>query len=249
MYNPFSLEGKTILVTGASSGIGKAVAIECSKMGALLIIMGRDKTRLDNVFDQLEGTRHQKAILDINNQDDVNTFLDNIVSIDGLVHSAGIIHTLPFKFLQKEAFDNVMNTNFFSPAYITNKLIRSKKIRKGGSILFLSSLAGNYIANPGTSMYSASKGAISALSKVLAIELSNQKIRVNCLLPGMVKTEMINTFQKTITDEQLNEDQKKYPLGYGNPTDIAFAAVYFLSDASRWVTGVSLILDGGFMLQ
>ena len=179
MYNPFSLEGKTILVTGASSGIGKAVAIECSKMGALLIIMGRDKTRLDNVFDQLEGTRHQKAILDINNQDDVNTFLDNIVSIDGLVHSAGIIHTLPFKFLQKEAFDNVMNTNFFSPAYITNKLIRSKKIRKGGSILFLSSLAGNYIANPGTSMYSASKGAISALSKVLAIELSNQKIRVN----------------------------------------------------------------------
>lgn len=249
MYNPFSLEGKTILVTGASSGIGKTIALECAKMNAKLIITGRDQTRLEKVFNQLEGIGHQKIILDINNHADVDTFIDTIINIDGLVHSAGIVQTLPFKFVRREDFDNVMNTNFFSPAFITNKLIRLKKIKKGGSILFISSLAGNYIANPGTSMYSASKGAINALSKVLAIELSSQKIRVNCLQPGMVQTEMIDTFQKSITEDQLKEDQKKYPLGYGQPEDIAFSAIYFLSDASKWVTGVSLILDGGFLLQ
>lgn len=248
MYNPFSLDGKTILITGASSGIGKAIAIECAKMNAKLIITGRDKTRLDLVFSQLEGEGHQKFIFDINNQEDVDFFISSISHIDGLVHSAGIVHTLPFKFLQRDTFDQIMNTNFFSPVFMTNQLIRSKKINKRGSIVFLSSLAGNLIANPGTSMYSATKGALSAISKVLAIELSNQKIRVNCLLPGMVKTEMIDTFENSITKEQLIEDQKKYPLGYGEPTDVAFAAIYFLSDASKWTTGVSFILDGGFML-
>jgi NAD(P)-dependent dehydrogenase (short-subunit alcohol dehydrogenase family) len=246
MDNPFSLKGKKILVTGASSGIGRQIAISVSGMGAETYITGRNEQRLSDVFKLLEvpGTQYAANL-------DTEQELDNLVklmpNLDGVVLSAGIVKTLPFKFVNRKDLDAIFETNFFSPSFLVNKLLKTKKLNKNGSVVFISSIAGNYIGAVGNAMYSATKGAINAIQKVLAIELAAQKIRVNNISPGMIKTELIN--DPVFTEEQLKEDEKKYPLGFGEPTDVANAAIYLLSDASKWVTGSTLIIDGGFTIQ
>lgn len=245
--NPFSLRQKIILVTGASSGIGRETAIQCSKMGAVLIITGRNPERLAQTMSQLEGTGHQMLIADL--ATDLNKISDLVPIVNGVVHSAGILSLSPFTHLPEDELRNVMNANFFSPVLLTQQLLKNKKMNKNGSIVFISSLAGNVIASKGNSAYCASKSAISGIVKVLALEQASRRIRVNCILPGMVKTEMMGSFLSSLTPEQLGEDEKKYPLGYGKPQDVANAAIYLLSDASMWMTGASLVLDGGFSLQ
>jgi NAD(P)-dependent dehydrogenase (short-subunit alcohol dehydrogenase family) len=245
--NPFSLRQRKILVTGASSGIGRETAIQCSKMGAVIIATGRNYGRLNQTMEQLEGTGHQTIIADITA--DLNNIIDLVPMVDGVVHSAGILSLSPFTYLPEEELQNIMNVNFFSPVFLTQQLLKQKKINKNSSIVFISSLAGNVIASKGNSAYCASKSAISGLVKVLALEQASRQIRVNCILPGMVRTELMSSFLNSLTPEQFTEDEKKYPLGYGKPQDVANAAIYLLSDASRWVTGASLILDGGFSLQ
>ncbi len=248
MYNPFSLSGKTIFVTGASSGIGKATAIECSKMGAQLIITGRNEERLNDTFQLLEGKGHVKMIADLNVKEDLDLLVNQIPPLNGIAHCAGMLITLPFPYISKEKMDTIFEVNFFSPTLITQRLLKNKKIKNNSSIVFISSLAGVVCTTLANSMYSATKGAINGMAKGMALDLSHKKIRVNCVNPGMINTEMIN--ESVITKEQVQEDAKRYPLKrYGNPEEVAYAAIYLLSDASAWVTGSNLIIDGGLTLQ
>ncbi|MBW8332461.1 MAG: SDR family oxidoreductase [Prolixibacteraceae bacterium] len=247
LYNPFSLIGKTILITGATSGIGRATAIECSKMGARVIITGRKEKSLDDTFKHLKGHSHLKYIADLNQDEEVVELCMNLPEINGLVHSAGIVKTLPFKFINRTDLNTIFNLNFMVPVLLSQKLIKAKKLKKESSIVFLSSIEGPIIAHIGNSMYSASKGAISSIIKSMALELATKRIRVNSILPGMIETPLIES--EAITKEQLEEEMQKYPLKrYGKPEEIAHAVIYLLSDASSWITGTNLVIDGGFTL-
>lgn len=248
MNNPFSLQNKNILVTGASSGIGRQVAISTAGMGASVNITARSNDRLEQTLQLLEPGNHQKYIADLTIEEETDDLANSLPALDGIVLSAGIFKTMPFKFVNHAELNNIMQTNFFAPALLISKLLRKKKLNKKCSIVFISSIGGNFIGAKGNSMYSASKGAINAMQKVLALELAPQKIRVNNVSPGMVRTEMINN-ATTFSTEQVAEDESKYPLGYGQVTDVANAIIYLLSDASKWVTGISLLLDGGFTIQ
>lgn len=247
MFNPFSLEGKTILVTGASSGIGRAIAIDCSKMGAAIVITGRNEERLKGTFSSLTGKNNSMIIADITLHQ--AKIIESLPALDGLVNAAGIIGIQPFTFISEEEIKKMFEVNFFSPVLLTQQIIKKKLLNKNSSVVFISSLAGNVIVSKGNAAYSASKSALTAIAKTMALELVSKRIRVNSILPGMVKTEMMESFLQKLTTEQLEEDGKKYPLGYGAPEDVSNAAIYLLSDASKWVTGSSLILDGGYSLQ
>jgi NAD(P)-dependent dehydrogenase (short-subunit alcohol dehydrogenase family) len=248
MNNPFSLKGKNILVTGASSGIGKTIALTAAGMDAQLHITARNEQRLNDTYNLLTGSGHTSHIADLNTEAESEALVNSVSNLDGIVLASGITKTLPFKFINESELNAIMQTNFTSPVLLLSKLIKSKKLNKGCSIVFISSIGGNFIGAKGNAMYSASKGAINAIQKVLTLELAPQKIRVNNVSPGMVKTEMWEN-STTFTVEQIEEDAKRYPLGYGETSDVANAVVYLLSDASKWVTGISLVLDGGFSVQ
>ncbi|MCL1959609.1 MAG: SDR family oxidoreductase [Spirochaetes bacterium] len=247
MYNPFSLTGKTILVTGASSGIGKAIAIECSKMGASVIITGRNEERLNQTFELLEGSNHNKIVCDLFSEESINELSEHLSSLNGIVHAAGIVKNLPFQFVSSKEIKKIFDINFFAPILLSHLLVKGKKITKGASIVFISSISGPITAVTGNSMYSASKGAVTAMAKSMAVDLAPKKVRVNCILPGMIETPLIHAGE--ITQEQLDDHMKLYPLKrFGKPEEIAYAAIYFLSDVSAWTTGANLIIDGGFTL-
>ena len=246
-YNPFNLTGKCILVTGASSGIGKSIAIECSRLGAKLIILGRNAERLNSTFSLLSGTGHVIICVDLNNYDEITSKLSEIPLLNGIVYCAGIQKSSPVKNIETSEFLEVMQTNLFSTSFLNTKLLQEKKIAKNGSIVFISSTASGIVAEVGNAMYSASKGAISAYAKVVALELVSRKIRVNCIAPAMVKTELLDTI--SVEKEQLELDELRYPFGYGKPEDVAYATIYLLSDASKWITGTNIVLDGGLTLK
>lgn len=246
-YNPFSLEGKKILVTGASSGIGRATAIECSRMGATVIIVGRDEERLGETFRELEREGHQQIIADLTCQEDIDNIVANIPEIDGLVNNAGVMKTKPIQFIKKEDLEFVLGTNTFSAILFTKSLLKKKKIKKDSSIVFTSSTA-VFRSQMGNAVYAASKAALSSYMRSCAQELADKKIRSNAVLPGMVETKLIEG--GAFSSDDLLNDMKKYPLGrYGKPEEIADAIIYFLSDASAWVTGAELVIDGGRSLR
>ena len=247
MYNPFSLENKKILVTGASSGIGKAIAIECSKMGAKVVVTGRNEQRLQETYGQLEGTHPAYIVADLSKKEDIETLAKQIDSLNGLVNCAGLTIPKPFKFLQEEDIQEVMTINFNAPLLLTQLLVKKKKLQKAASIVFISSISGIKVSYIGNSIYSASKGAINGFCKGLALELAPQQIRVNTVIPGMVETNIVSGGE--VTQEQMEADKQKYPLKrYGKPEEVAYAVVYLLSDASSWVTGSNLLIDGGYTL-
>ena len=247
MYNPFSLENKIILVTGASSGIGRAIAIECSKMRASVIITGRNEERLKETHSRMEGNQPDYIIADLSNSDDVQNLCKSITSLNGLVNCAGFTKVLPFPFAERKDFEEVMEVNFFAPTEISRLLVKSKKMQKGASIVFISSVSGVYCSSVAGSIYSSSKGAINGLAKAMALDLAPKGIRVNCVNPGMIDTNIFS--EGKITQEQLNEDMKRYPLKrYGKPEEVAYAVIYLLSDASVWTTGSNLLIDGGCTL-
>lgn len=244
MYNPFSLEGKTILVTGASSGIGRAAAIECSKMGAKVIITARNEERLSQTLGELEGVGHQMVLCDLNNEEAIDKMVADVPEIQGLINNAGFTKILPVQFLSSGEINSIFQVNTVAPILLLQKLLKKKKLKKGASVVFTSSLAGMGVCTVGNSMYSASKGAISAFIRCVALELAPKYIRVNAVCPGMVDTGILDS--GTLTKEQLDEDMKNYPLGrFGKPEEVAWAMIYLLSDASGWTTGTNLILDGG----
>lgn len=247
MYNPYSLEGKKILVTGASSGIGQATAIECSKMGAHLIVTARNEERLNETMNMLEGDGHSQVIAELTNHEDIQKIVSSIDHIDGLVLSAGRGYSRPILFCDREEFNKVFEINFFSSVELMRLLLKKKKIGKGGSIVFVSSVGGTRNYGIANGIYSASKAALDAIMKTTAKEMGIKQIRVNSVNPGMVHTKLIHG--GAISEEQLLANQKLYPLQrYGEPREIALGIVYLLSDASSWVTGHRLVIDGGITI-
>lgn len=247
MYNPFSLENKTILVTGASSGIGKAIAIECSKMGAKVFITGRNESRLKETHSLLTGEHPDYIVADLSNKEDLTRLSKSLPNLNGLVNCAGLTRVLPFSFATRNDFEEIMDVNFFAPAELSRLLVKSKKINKGASIVFISSVSGVYCSAVASSIYSSSKGALNGLVKGMAIDLAHKDIRVNSVNPGMIDTEIFS--DSAITKDQLEEDMKRYPLKrYGKPEEVAYAVIYLLSDASSWTTGSNVLLDGGYTL-
>lgn len=249
MYNPFSLSGKTILVTGASSGIGQATAIECSKMGAKLVITGRNAERLQETMNQLEGEGHSSVVADLTVDAELENLVSTSMSVDGVVLSAGKGLCLPLAFCTHEKYSEIFATNFFCQAEVLRLLIKKKKVNKGGSVVFVASIGGTPGGRftPGNGVYGASKAALVSTMQYCAIEYASKKIRVNSVNPGMTDTPLIH--HGTLTDEQLQADAEHYPLKrYGKPNDIAHGIIYLLSDAASWVTGHSLVIDGGITI-
>ena len=248
-FNPFSLAGKTILVTGASSGIGKETAIECSRMGARVIVTARNPERLNETFTQLnpEVDGHMQLLADMTVKEDVDGLLSQLPPLDGLVLSAGNSTTLPLQFGSRDKFDDMFNVNFFAPVELLRLLYKKKMLAKGASVVMIASIGGTHSFMPGNGVYGASKAALNSVMRYAAREYASRKVRVNSICPGMVDTPLIH--RGTITEEQLAEDCKKYPLArYGKPEDVAAGVIYLLSDASSWVTGHDLVIDGGFSI-
>jgi NAD(P)-dependent dehydrogenase (short-subunit alcohol dehydrogenase family) len=244
MENPFSLEGKTILVTGASSGIGRGIAIACAGMGASVIITGRNRINLDETLSLMEGNNNQLITADLTNVEDRESLVAKIPILDGIVHNAGVVNTVLCKNITIEDYDKVMTTNLESPIVLQLLLLSHKKIAKSSSIVFIAS-NGAFSANIGNSIYSASKGGIISYAKCLSLELAPRLIRVNCISPSMVKTSLLEK-GSCIDSDMLKEDEKKYPLKrYGKPKDVAYLAVYLLSDASCWMTNNNIFITGG----
>lgn len=247
-YNPFSLEGKTILVTGASSGIGRAAAIECSKMGAKVIITARNEERLSSTLNVLDGDGHQMIICDLSHEEFIDEMVSELPEIQGLISNAGYTKIMPVQFISSDDINNIFQLNTVAPMLLLQKLLKKKKIKKGASVVFTSSMAGQGCCSVGNSMYTASKGAISAFIRCVALELAPKNIRVNAVCPAMVDTGILDS--GTVSQNQLEADIKNYPLGrYGKPVDIALAMIYLLSDASSWITGDNIVIDGGLTLK
>lgn len=246
-FNPFTLKGKTILVTGASSGIGQGIAITCSKMGATVVINGRNITRLQETLAQMTGEGHSIAAADLTDTATVGSMVAQLPKLDGVVHCAGLGQRILCKDLHADEVNQVMDVNFKAPALLQAELLRQKRINKEASIVFVASIA-SWSPSFGNSVYSASKGAIISYANCLALELAPRKIRVNCISPAMVWTELV--MQSAVDEEQLKEDEQNYPLKrYGTPDDIANLAVYMLSDASSWMTGSNVKISGGGKLS
>ena len=248
MNNPFSLEGKTILVTGASSGIGRATAIACSQMGAVVVVTGRNEPRLQESLDALEGSGHQMIVADIANDDQIDYLVDQIPAINGLVNNAGITETCPTQFIKRDKLNRVMEVNTIAPILLTQRILKKKKLGKGGSIVFTCSISGTCVCVGGNVLYSASKGAIHGFMKNAALDLAHKGIRVNDVCPGMIDTHILDA--GTISEEQLEIEAQRYPMKrFGKPEEVAYGIIYLLSDASSFVTGSSIVIDGGFTLQ
>lgn len=249
MYNPFSLSGKRVLVTGASSGIGRAIAIECSRMGAQVTLTARNEERLNETLGMMEVPQsHQVIPTDLSANEGLKLLVESVSSpLNGIVNCAGITIPKPFRFISETDMEMVLGVNFKAPALLAQQLVKKKKVSRGASLVFISSIAGVWISSIGESLYSASKGAVNGLVKGMAIELASKGVRVNCVNPGMIDTQFLKN--GSISEEQLQEDAKRYPLErYGKPEEVAYAAVYLLSDASAWMTGSNLLIDGGYTL-
>jgi len=246
--NPFSLLGKTILVTGASSGIGRAIAVECSKMGAQMIITGRNKMRLNETFASLSDGNHIQITADLSVEQDIENLIASLPKLDGCVNNAGIIRQQLLQFSEKKDILEMFETNTFSSFLLIQKLIQNKKLNKKASIVFINSISGVYCSAIGEALYSATKGAVNGYLKGLALEVANRGIRVNSVNPGVVETNLFDSASMPL--EVLEEKKKEYPLKrFGKPEEVAYAVVYLLSDASQWVTGSNLVIDGGYTLN
>jgi NAD(P)-dependent dehydrogenase (short-subunit alcohol dehydrogenase family) len=252
-FNPFSLESKNIIVTGASSGIGQQVAIVCSRMGAKIALIGRNLERLEVTKSQLEGEGHLLFCYDLTDFEHQKELIINIVDkmgpVDGLVNCAGISTTMPFKLLSPEKLDEFFKTNVYASIEITRQVLNIKNVNKqGASVIFLASVMG-CVGENAKSLYSMTKGALISGCRSLAIEFAPKKIRLNVISPGLIETA-INRNQPYLSDpEKRKQTEAMYPLGLGETNDIANTCVYLLSDASRWVTGQNLIVDGGYTIK
>lgn len=242
--NPFSLENKTILVTGASSGIGAKTAEVVANLGATVILTARNEERLLDVLKKLPKGEHQIIQADLTDDEAINEIVKQVPNIDGIVHSSGIVKHYPVKFISKKQIKEIYEINYEAPVVLTSSLLKSKKVNKGASIVFMSSIACNF-PNKGGALYSGTKAAINSFSKTLALEHAPQKIRSNVILAAMVKTPLFNEAERTVSKELMDKHGKQYPLGFGEPEDVANTIAFLLSSASKWITGTEIVMDGG----
>lgn len=242
-YNPYSLEGKTIFITGASSGIGRCTAIECSRLGARLFLTGRNEARLSETFNELQGDGHSLCVADLTRGEDVEALVQAMPKIDGFVCNAGINFRNPVNFVKEDDLRRTFDTNIVSSILLTKAIMKGKKMNRGGSMVFVSSMGARQEI-PGNSVYAASKAAVESFSRSCALEFASKGIRSNAVLPGMIETPL--TTDGRFTSEELERDKSYYMLKrYGKPEEVAWAIAYLLSDASAWVTNTSLVVAGG----
>lgn len=247
-YNPFSLEGKTILVTGAAGGIGRATSIECAKLGATLILTDIREDALQETVVLLEqtGRSHQAVLADLTDPAGLSALVEASPQLDGLVCNAGVMKLTPVPFIKEEELLRIQRINLNAPILLTKSLLRKKKINKGGSIVLTASAAGVYRVSLGNAIYATTKCGIDAFMRTVALELGPKGIRCNTVNPGMVETGLIGGF----TEEEKQQEMRNYPLGrFAQPQDIALGIAYLLSDASSFVTGTALKIDGGMTLS
>lgn len=252
MISPYSLQGKTIVITGASSGIGRQCAIQCSQMGAGVIAIGRNQQRLSEVAALLDGDGHETISYDLTDLNGIAAMVSQIHErhgkVDGLIHSAGIERTAPSKLLTPEDYETLHAVNTVSGFELVRQLCQVKHFNNGGSVVFIASISG-VVARRGLAAYAASKGALVSGARVLALELSKRRIRVNCVSPGTVKTPLMEKYLSTLSETDYKKRIDGFPLGLGEPSDIANACVFLLSDASKWMTGQNLVIDGGYTIR
>lgn len=247
--NPFSLVGKTILVTGSTSGIGRATAVECSKMGAKIVVTGRNEVRAKETIEQLSGDGHTYVVADLSTVDGIEKLVSEVPILDGCVNNAGFTVLQLVSFIKQEDMKKIFEVNAEAPIYLTHRLVKTKKIAKGASIVFTSSISGRGVCSPGNSLYSATKAAMSAFMRNAALDLASKKIRCNSVAPGMVETPL-KKGKAVVTAEQWEINRQQYPLGrFGQPEDVANAIIFLLSDASSWITGSEIVIDGGRSLK
>lgn len=251
MMNPFSLEDKTILVTGSSSGIGRGIAIECSKMGAKIVLNGRNEDRLKETLLSMEGEGHQIIVADISRQEEIDKLVADVPVLDGCVLCAGIPQVCPVKHFKRQDIEAIFSVNTFAPIMITSSLIKKKKLHKGSSVVLIESISGVFVGTKGDVSYNASKAALNGFLKGSALELAGQGIRINAVNPGLVPTNILNLTNEMFAESHHTDIMmESYPLKrYGTPEDIAYGCIYLLSDASTWVTGTNLVIDGGYLLN
>lgn len=248
-YNPFTLEGKTILVTGSTSGIGRATAVECSKMGAKVVVTGRNEDRAKETISLLAGEGHSYVVADLCSVEGIEKLVSEVPVLDGCVNNAGFTFLQLVQYIKYEDMKKIFDVNAEAPIYLTHRLVKSKKLGKGSSVVFTSSISGRGVCSPGNSLYSATKAAMSAFMRNAALDLASKKIRCNSVAPGMVETPL-KEGKAVVTAEQWEINRQLYPLGrFGSPEDVAKAIVYLLSDAASWVTGTEIVIDGGRSLK
>ncbi|MEI6122636.1 MAG: SDR family oxidoreductase [Bacteroidota bacterium] len=243
MHNIFDLSGKTILVTGASSGIGKQCAITIAECGGKVVISGRDAGRLNETFTKLHGAGHKQIIADISTDESIEKLVDELPQLNGLVHCAGITAPIPVKFIRSRHIDEMMRINYYAPVLLTTRILSKKKLVDNASIVFFSTIATKF-PYYGGSLYISSKSALSGFSMVLALELAPKGIRSNCLLPGFVRTPMYDATEQHASPEAMKKFEMLHPLGIGEPQDVAGPVCFLLSDAARWITGINIPLGG-----
>lgn len=251
-FNPFTLTGKKIVVTGASSGIGRQCAIDFSKMGATVILLARNEERLAETFSRLEGSGHQVIVADLTDFDTLPSLAESIGEkvgkVDGLVNCAGISTTLPLKLITPAKLDEFFRTNVYSAIELSKEISKKKHMNDGGSIVFLSSVMG-VVGESGKSLYSMTKGALLSAARSLACEFAKRRIRFNCISPGAILTPINENLPHMTDPEKRKLLEEKHLFGLGSPEDVAYACIYLLSDASKWVTGQNLIVDGGYTVR
>lgn len=250
MDNIYSLHSRNVLITGASSGIGRQCAISCSRMGARLILIGLEPDKLEQTVEQLDGTGHMFFAQDITEYEKLDQIIKESVEktgpIHGYIHSAGIEMSRPLKVLKPENFEKVIAVNAIAAFEIIRILSKMKNLpSEGASYIMISSVMG-VLGDVGNTAYCSSKGALLSAGKAIALELAPKKVRVNCILPGVVETEMSKQLFLTISEESKKSILKMHPLGLGKPEDVANSCIFLLSDASRWITGTNFFVDGGY---
>jgi len=250
MDSIFDLKNKNIIVTGASSGIGRQCAITFSQLAANIILIARNRERLEETFNRLNKGNHLFISQNITNydrlEDIINTIREKMGKISGFVHSAGTEMTLPLRSMTSSYYENMFAINVISGFELARIISKKKYLdENGASFVFISSVMG-ILGQAGKVGYCSSKGALISGAKAMALELAKKNIRVNCILPGVVDTEMSNEMFQRLSEESKKEIIDMHPLGLGKPNDIAYACAYLLSDAARWITGTNLIIDGGY---
>lgn len=244
----FSLVGKRVLVTGASSGIGRQIALSCAQAGATIILSGRDQPRLQAVLEELGGGCHDQFACDLIDDDSIAQLAQQTGRIDGVVHCAGVAMSVPVRQATRDHVEGMMRINSVGPMLLTRQLLLRNAINSEGAIVFITSISANAIGVPGIAAYSGSKAALESMARCLAMEVAKRKIRVNCIAPGFVETPMLQRGRDHMADA-VDGTALRYPLGIGQPEDVANAAIFLLSQASRWITGTSLVIDGGHTVR
>lgn len=248
MSDLFSLSGKTLLITGAASGIGRCVAIEASKLGASLMLVDLNEAGLTETLEMLHDGQHAIHQCDITDPEQRKNLVLASPKLDGLVNCAGVGLTLPFKFCTEKELGRIMNINFFGPVYLVQSLVKNKKINNNASIVYMASIDGTVTGHIGNSCYSASKGALMGSVRSQALELASRGVRVNCVSPARVNTPLIK--RDNISEEQVEANKQTYPMKrYAEPIEVAGYILYLLSDVSSYTSGSNLVIDGCFTIQ